>query len=125
MTPSPGDVERPARQQRHLDLPGDAQLFLEPLLLSGRLQQVLDAAGHLVERIRQLAELVVRDWMLMRCVKSPCRTRSVPMNSSWTELVIDRASARPMISATNSMIRNRTGDHDQHSEDRVARAACR
>ena len=38
--------------------------------------------------------------MSMRCVKSPCRTRSVPMNSSWIELVIERASARPMTSAT-------------------------
>jgi hypothetical protein len=28
------------------------------------------------------------------------------MNSSWIELVIDRASARPMLSATISMIRN-------------------
>ena len=46
--------------------------------------------------------------MLMRCVKSPCRTRSVPMKSSWIELVIDRASASPMTSATSSMMRKRT-----------------
>ena len=49
-----------------------------------------------------------RDSMLMRCVKSPCRTRSVPMNSSWTELVIERASASPITSATASMMRNIT-----------------
>ena len=44
----------------------------------------------------------------MRCAKSPCRTRSVPMKSSWIELVIDRASASPMTRATSSMMRNRT-----------------
>jgi hypothetical protein len=53
-------VERAARQQRHLNLPRDAQLLLHPLLLRGGLEQVLDAAGHLVERIGQLAELVLR-----------------------------------------------------------------
>ena len=50
----------PLRQQRHLDLARDAQLLLEPLLLGRRLQQVLDAAGHLVERTGQVAELILR-----------------------------------------------------------------
>ncbi len=58
--------------------------------------------------------------MLMRCVKSPCRTRSVPMNSSWIELVIERASASPMISATISMIRNSTATTREDEEDDVA-----
>ena len=44
----------------------------------------------------------------IRCEKSPCRTRSVPTNSSCTDPVIERASARPISSATNWMIRNRT-----------------
>src|SRR6185369_14227376 len=51
-------VQRPSWQQRHLDLPRDAKLFFETLLLGCGLQQVLDAAGHLIERIRELAELV-------------------------------------------------------------------
>ena len=52
-------VELAARQERHLDLPRDAQLFFEPLLLGRRLEQVLDAAGHLVERPGELAQLVL------------------------------------------------------------------
>ena len=48
-------VERAPRQERHLDLPGDAQLLLEALLLGRRLQQLLDAARHLVERLGELA----------------------------------------------------------------------
>ena len=47
-------------QQAHLDLPGDAQLLLEPLLLHLLAQQVLDPARHQVERLGQLAELVAR-----------------------------------------------------------------
>ena len=46
------------RQQAHLDLARDAQLLLQPLLLRLLAQQVLDAARHHVERLRQLAELV-------------------------------------------------------------------
>jgi hypothetical protein len=44
--------------------------------------------------------------MSILCVKSRCRTRSVPTNSSCTEPVIDRASASPAISANTWMIRN-------------------
>ena len=41
----------------------------------------------------------------MRCVKSPRRTRSVPANSSCTEPVIERASAKPITSAAPCMTR--------------------
>ena len=51
--------QRPVRQQRHLDLVRDAQLFLEPLLLGRLAQQILDAGGHRVERLGQLAELIL------------------------------------------------------------------
>src|SRR4030095_10930051 len=53
------DLERPLRPQRHLDLPVYAQLLLEALLLRLLLKQILHAGGHRVERIRQIAELVV------------------------------------------------------------------
>ena len=52
--------QRSLRQQRHLDLVRDPELLLEPLLLRGLAQQVLDAGGHRVERLGQLAELVLR-----------------------------------------------------------------
>ena len=55
-----GHAQRPLRQQRHLDLARDPQLLLEPLLLGLLLQQVLDARGHRVERLGQLAELIAR-----------------------------------------------------------------
>ena len=51
--------DRPLRQQAHLDLAGDPQLLLEPLLLRVLAQQILDPAGHHVERLGELAELVV------------------------------------------------------------------
>ncbi len=38
----------------------DLQLLFQPLLYGLLLQQVFDARGHLVERLRQLAELIVR-----------------------------------------------------------------
>ena len=41
------------------------------------------------------------------CEKSPFWTCTVPTNSSWIDPVIDRASARPKMSATNWMNRNR------------------
>ncbi len=43
------------------------------------------------------------DRTAMRCSKLPLLTRSVPLNSSSTEVVIVRASARPLPSATISM----------------------
>ena len=54
--------------------------------------------------------------MAILCVKSPCRTRSVPVNSSCTEPVIDRASARPATSATNWMTRNSAADDEQQDQ---------
>ena len=118
VTAKPGRLERPAREQRHLDLPCDPELLFHPLLFRRRQQQPLDAAGHLVERPGELAELVVRV-TLMRCVKSPCRTRSVPMKSSWIELVIDLASASPIRSATPWMMRNKIGDDCQHNQEQL------
>ena len=52
--------QRALRQQRHLDFMRDAKLLFEPLLLRGLAQQIFDARGHLVERPRQLAELIFR-----------------------------------------------------------------
>ena len=52
-------VELTARQERHLNLAGDAQLLLEALFLGGRLEQILDAAGHLVEGTGELSELIL------------------------------------------------------------------
>jgi hypothetical protein len=49
-----------------------------------------------------------RDRMAILCVKSPRRTRSVPVNSSWTEPVIERASVSPIMNATTWMMRNNT-----------------
>ena len=49
-----------ARQQRHLDLPGEAQFVLETLLFGRLVQQALHAGGHRVERFRQVAQLVLR-----------------------------------------------------------------
>ena len=55
--------------------------------------------GHRVERRRQLAELIARaDRDLVGEV--PRRTRSVPVKSSWTDPVIDRASVSPIMNAT-------------------------
>ena len=62
--------------------------------------------------------------MLMRCVKSPWRTRSVPMKSSWIELVIERASASPITSATSSMMRKSTRDDDEDEPEGVAERAA-
>ena len=56
----PRHLQGPLRQQRHLDLAGDAQFLLEALLLGGLAQQILDAGRHRVERLRELAELVLR-----------------------------------------------------------------
>ena len=54
-----GHVQRAVRQQRHLNLVRDAQLLFQPLLLGRLPQQILDAGGHRVERLGQLAELIV------------------------------------------------------------------
>ena len=56
----PGAFERALRQQRHLNVARDLQLLLEPPLLVLLDEQMLDAACHVVERGRQLPELVVR-----------------------------------------------------------------
>ena len=68
----------------------------------------------------QLAELIVR----LRCrsggAKSPWRTRSVPMNSSWIELVIERASARPMLERDDLDDQEQPGDHQQHDDRQLA-----
>ena len=92
----------PARQQRHLDLPRDAQLFLQPLLLRRRQQQVLDAAGHLVERARQLAELILR-----RDVDA-VREVALPHALGAHEELVDRARDRA---------RERQAHHQRHELD--------
>ena len=51
-------ADRLLGEQAHLDLAGDPQLLLQPLLLGLPAQQVLDPPGHDVERLGQLAELV-------------------------------------------------------------------
>ena len=67
-----GHPQRSLWQQRHLDLARDLQFLLEPLLLGLLLQQVLDARGHRVERIGELAELIARaDRYLVREVALP------------------------------------------------------
>src|SRR6185369_9447506 len=44
---------------RLLNLPSDAQLVIEALLLALHVQKVLDAGAHPVERSGQLAQLIV------------------------------------------------------------------
>ncbi len=59
-------------QQAHLDLPRDAQLLLEPLLLRLLLHELPDPARHQVEGLGQLPELVARaDPDLVREVALP------------------------------------------------------
>ena len=58
-------------------------------------QQVLDARGHRVERSARARRADRRQATAILCVKSPCRTRSVPVKSACTDPVIDLASARP------------------------------
>ena len=81
MTASPGIAHRAARQERHLDLARDAQLFLEPALLVRLLQQLLDVGGHLVERLGELAELIAAA-QLDAMGEVALRTRWVPTNSA-------------------------------------------
>src|SRR5688500_15651239 len=94
-----GHEERPLRQQRHLDAARDAQLLREALFLGLLLEQVLDARGHRVERLRQLAELVPR-FDGDAAGEVAAADALVPSASSWIEPVIERASARPMEKAT-------------------------
>jgi hypothetical protein len=54
-----GHDQRPLRQQGHLNLAGDTQLFFQALLFRRLPEQVLDAGSHRVERGRQLAQLIV------------------------------------------------------------------
>ena len=62
----------------------------------------------------------------MRWVKSPCRTRSVPMNSSWIELVIERASARPIAERDHLDDQEQHGDEQQdHDRPLAERAAAK
>ena len=54
-----GHAQLALRQQRHLDAARNPQLLLEPALLVALFEQLADAARHLVERQRQIAELIV------------------------------------------------------------------
>ncbi|OQC41105.1 MAG: hypothetical protein BWX64_01112 [Acidobacteria bacterium ADurb.Bin051] len=56
--PHPGQLDRLARQQILLELPGDRQLLVERLLLRGGPHQLLEVRRHRVERTLQLAELI-------------------------------------------------------------------
>ncbi len=56
------------------------------------------------------------------CVKSPWRTRSVPAKSSWTDPVIERASASPMPSATTWMTRNNPPTTPSSDQQHLAEA---
>ena len=104
------DVERAPRQQRHLDDARDAQLFLEPLLLGRGLQQLLDAPGHLVERIRQLAELVVRVDV------DPVREVPVPHALGAHEELVNRAGDRPRQREPHAE-RDDLDDQEQRGDD--------
>jgi hypothetical protein len=54
----PAHRHRALREEGHLDAARDAQLLLHPLLFRLLDEQILDARGHRVERLGQLAELI-------------------------------------------------------------------
>ena len=60
----------------------------------------------------------------MRWLKSPTRTRSVPSNSSWTDPVIERASASPITSAAASMSRNSTASMKSTISSALPKLTC-
>ena len=61
----------------------------------------------------------------MLWVKSPCRTRSVPANSSWTDPVIDRASARPIDERHDlDDEEQQADDQQQHEQQPLAETAA-
>ena len=112
-------VERPARQQRHLDLARDAQFLFEPLLLRRRLQQILDAARHLVERAGELTELVLgRD-------RDAVREISLTHALGPHEQLMDRARDRPRQCQPHDQRdqldeQKQHGDDDEHQAERVS-----
>ena len=113
--PEARHVDRTARQERHLDRAGDAQLFLEPLLLRGRLHQPFDAAGHLVERARQLAELIVRVHV------DPVREVAMADPLGAGEQLVDRARDRsrerkPHAERDAFDDQEEPGDQEQHGD---------
>ena len=107
-------VELPARQQRHLDLPRDAQLFLEPLLLGGGQEQVLDAAGHLVERPGELAQLI------LGADVDAVREVALPDALGAHEELVDRARDRPRQRQPHDE-RHELDDEEEDADDDEAR----
>jgi hypothetical protein len=114
-------IERTSRQQRHLDLPGDAKLFLQPLLLRCRLQQILDAARHLVERAGEFAELILRlDVDPVGEVPLPHALRA---HEQLVHRARDRARERESHDERNRLDdEEHDADHEQHDEQRIRQA---
>ena len=56
------------------------------------------------------------------CVKSPCRTRSVPVNSSCTEPVIDLRQREPVDQRDDLDDQEQRADDEQHEQQALAEA---
>jgi hypothetical protein len=80
-----GDGQRAGRQQLLLDFPRRQHLLLHPYLLGVLLEELPHLAGHDVEGIGQLAELILRadrDLMVEVAVSQMFRSRKQIVNGA-------------------------------------------
>ena len=110
-------LQRAVRQQRHLDVARDLQLLLEPPLLVLLDEQMLDAARHVVERRRELAELVVRSHGDALLEVSALDALGAP--EQLVDRGRDRARQRETVAQRDHLDdQQQHADPDQHEEQR-------